>query len=138
MGKCAVSNKPRGLNARSGQTPRADTRPNSKKRRAANQKAAKAADVSLLRVVKKPKFLHGDDSGGERDVDTTVAQAFKESKTEMAAKKVKALNKKISQIDLLRQRQQKGEQLDSSQLEKVANLPELLEIMEALLTGERS
>jgi uncharacterized protein with WD repeat len=98
---------------------------------------AKEVDVSVLRVVKKPKSLR-EEGGGERVVDTAVAQALKESKSDMAAKKIKALNKKIGQIDLLREKLKKGETLDSGQLEKVASLPELLETLEGLMTGERS
>jgi uncharacterized protein with WD repeat len=133
----STKTKPRGLNSRSGQTPRPDTRPNSKKRRSAKAVLAKEVDVSVLRVVKKPKSLR-EEGGGERVVDTAVAQALKESKSDMAAKKIKALNKKIGQIDLLREKQKKGETLDSGQLEKVASLLELLETLEGLMTGERS
>ena len=133
----STKTKPRGLNSRSGQTPRPDTRPNSKKRRSAKASLAKEKDVSELRVVKKPNSLR-EKGTQEREVDTREALKVRESKSDMAAKKIKALNKKIGQIDQLREQQKKGVQLDAGQLEKISSLPELLETLESLMTGERT
>ena len=109
---------------------RLDNRPSAKARKETNKHAADALTAAELKVTKKRKRDEREVQRGEmKKVETA------ESRIE---KKVKALNKKLTQIEDLRRRQKAGEELDPQQLKKVESLGDTLEELDAFLSGSRS
>ena len=109
---------------------RLDNRPSAKARKETNKHAAHALTAAELKVTKKRKRDEREVQRGEmKKVETA------ESRIE---KKVKALNKKLTQIEDLRRRQKAGEELDPQQLKKVESLGDTLEELDAFLSGSRS
>ncbi len=109
---------------------RIDGRPMAENRKADRKKMAAAALASDFRVVKKRKSEQA-----EREVDTN--EELRESNSEKVAKKIKALNKKLKAIEVLRERQNSGEKLDDNQLAKVESLEETLTLIEDFISGRR-
>lgn len=73
----------------------------------------------------------------EREVGVNQPK-LKPTKAQMAEKKIKALNKKLSSIESLIERQAAGEELDEQQLAKIETLEDTLEELEAFMSGDRS
>ena len=111
---------------------RPDNRPNSKVRRRENQAEAKAMTADELRIVKKPKK-----DQGEREV-IAAAAPLKESTDDRVAKKIKALNKKLTAIEALKDKQKAGVELDEQQLAKVESLADTLQELEDFMEGRRT
>mmetsp|Transcript_2076 Transcript_2076/g.4423 ORF Transcript_2076/g.4423 Transcript_2076/m.4423 type:complete len:123 (+) Transcript_2076:149-517(+) len=109
---------------------RPDARPNPIKRRAERKKANAAKTAEDLRVVRKKKSEHAD-----REIDTS--EPLRAVGEAAISKKVRALNKKLTQIEELKKRQKNGEELDEAQLQKVDSLGETLELLDEFLAGKR-
>ena len=107
---------------------RGDTRPNAKARRVHRKREAEVQIASDIRVVKKQK---GDRV--ERTIDTSGG-ALKETEDQKAVKKIKALNKKLSAIEALIEKQKAGETLDEKQLAKIESLGETLECLDIFIS----
>ena len=84
-----------------------------------------------LKVTKKKKSDQAErqvQRGGMKSEQTP------ESRVE---KKVKALNKKLTQIEDLRNKQKAGEELDPQQIKKIESLGDTLAELGAFLSGQR-
>lgn len=88
--------------------------------------------VEALRVVKKPKREHS-----QEDNDAS-AQKLKPTLLSRVEKKIKALNKKISGIEILRDRLKNGETLDDAQLAKIATQATLVEELDDFISGRKT
>jgi uncharacterized protein with WD repeat len=128
MTKSNVTGKVRGL---SHVNKRDDVRPNPKVRKEQRKLVADAQTADDLRVTKKQKA-----DRVEREVDTT--EPLSETTDQRAAKKIKALNKKLTAIEVLREKQKRGETLDEKQLAKIDSLGETLELLDDFIAGRRT
>ena len=110
------------LNAR---TKRPDTRPNEKRRRKKNSKIEDGKTIQDLRVTRKQK---GERK--EREVGITVLRETAQLRTD---KYVRALRKKLQQIDGLITKQKAGQEIDPQQLAKIDTLDAVMAEMEATI-----
>lgn len=62
---------------------------------------------------------------------------MKPTKEMKAEKKIKALNKKLAQIDALIQKKDAGEELDEQQLDKIDTLEATMAELDEFLSGKR-
>ena len=111
-------------------TKRVDTRPNEKRRRVKNADAEEAKSIQDIRVTKKQK---GDKV--EREVPV---QPMRDTFEISEDKYIRALRKKLRDIDVLLEKQKNGETLDTQQLLKLETLDGVIEKMdEAIAKGKR-
>ena len=106
-------------------TQRPDTRPNESRRRRAQAKAADAQKIQEIRVTKTQKA-----DKKERELQK---MALRDTAQVSEEKYVRALKKKLKDIDLLLARQKKGETMDKQQLAKIETLDSVMEAMETAL-----
>jgi uncharacterized protein with WD repeat len=109
---------------------RVDVRPNPKARKELRRREAELQTASDLRVTKKQKGERG-----EREVNTS--EPLKKTDDQLAAKKIKALNKKLSGIEALIEKKKAGETLDEKQLAKIDSLGDTLELLDEFISGLR-
>lgn len=106
-------------------TKRVDTRPNEKRRRKKNQSVEDAKAIQDLRVTRKQKHERK-----ERDVGITALRETAQGSTD---KYIRALRKKLQQIDGLMTRQKAGQDLDAQQLAKIDTLDDVMAEMETAI-----
>ena len=106
-------------------TKRPDSRPNEKRRRKQHVKDAAAESIQDLRVTRKQKH--------ERKERTAVMSTLRDTAQVKEEKYVKALRKKLREIDALIARQKKGDVLDDQQLAKIESLDAVMQEMETVL-----
>lgn len=111
---------------------RVDSRPNSNVRKHKNREAADQQEAQDIRVTKKNKHERQ-----EREVDTSEKLKTNEDDIRVA-KKIKALNKKLTAIEALKDKQSKGETLDDKQLAKLESLSETLQMLDDFMSGKRT
>ena len=106
-------------------TQRPDTRPNESRRRRAQAKAADAQKIQEIRVTKTQK--------SEKKERELPKLALRDTKQVSEEKYLRALKKKLKDIDHLLARQKKGETMDKQQLAKIETLDSVMEAMETAL-----
>ena len=104
---------------------RVDTRPNEKRRRQKNADAEEAKSIQDMRVTKKQK--------GEKVEREVPVQPMKDTVEISEDKYIRALRKKLRDIDLLLQKQKNGDTLDAQQLLKLETLDSVMEKMDAAI-----
>ena len=104
---------------------RVDTRPNEKRRRQKNADAEEAKSIQDMRVTKKQK--------GEKVEREVSVQPMKDTVEISEDKYIRALRKKLRDIDLLLEKQKNGDTLDAQQLLKLETLDSVLEKMDAAI-----
>lgn len=104
---------------------RVDTRPNEKRRREKNAVAEEAKSIQDMRVTKKQK--------GEKVEREVPVQPMKDTVEISEDKYIRALRKKLRDIDLLLAKQKNGDLLDAQQLLKLETLDGVLEKMDAAI-----
>ena len=106
-------------------TQRPDTRPNESRRRRAQAKAAEKQNIQEIRVTKT--------QSSEKKERELPKLALRDTKQVSEEKYLRALKKKLKDIDLLLARQKKGETMDKQQLAKIETLDTVMEAMEKAL-----
>lgn len=101
---------------------RVDTRPNEKRRREKNAKAAEAESIQDLRVTKKQK-------GEKVEREVTVAP-MRDTPQISEDKYIRELRRKLRGIDALLVKQKNGDDLDAQQLLKIETLDSIMEKIE--------
>ncbi|KAF9565643.1 hypothetical protein EC968_004039 [Mortierella alpina] len=109
-------------------TPKTKTQLKNDKRKAKRKEEAAAADAGNATQGSAPKVSAPAPKNESKDADTTSADPA--SATPATAvdpeKKLRALNKKLRQVEQLKERQDKGEAMLPEQLEKITKMDELL------------
>jgi uncharacterized protein with WD repeat len=98
---------------------RVDTRPNEKRRREKNAKAAEAESIQDIRVTKKQK-------GEKVEREVTVAP-MRDTPQISEDKYIRELRRKLRGIDALLVKQKNGDDLDAQQLLKIETLDSIME-----------
>jgi uncharacterized protein with WD repeat len=96
-----------------------DTRPNEKRRREKNAKAAEAESIQDIRVTKKQK-------GEKVEREVTVAP-MRDTPQISEDKYIRELRRKLRGIDALLVKQKNGDDLDAQQLLKIETLDSIME-----------
>mmetsp|Transcript_2251 Transcript_2251/g.2498 ORF Transcript_2251/g.2498 Transcript_2251/m.2498 type:complete len:125 (+) Transcript_2251:2-376(+) len=109
-------------------TKRPDLRPNARQRKKDVKAKYNAPSTVPTYASKKLTTIKK-----ERKFDN---QGMKLNKGDDSVKKVKALSKKLKQLDELLERQNEGQRLDEQQLAKLETREELIEQLQAFATGE--
>ena len=104
---------------------RVDTRPNEKRRRAKNAGEEEEKSIQDIRVTKKQK--------GEKVEREVPVQPMRDTIEISEDKYIRALRKKLRDIDLLLEKQKGGAVLDAQQLQKLETLDGIMEKMDAAI-----
>lgn len=104
---------------------RVDTRPNEKRRRQKNSDAEEAKTIQDIRVTKKQK--------GEKVEREVTVQPLRDTIEISEDKYIRALRKKLRDIDILIAKQKEGGVLDAQQLLKIETLDGVLEKIDAAI-----
>ena len=104
---------------------RVDTRPNEKRRRQKNSDAEEAKTIQDIRVTKKQK--------GEKVEREVTVQPLRDTIEISEDKYIRALRKKLRDIDILIVKQKEGGVLDAQQLLKIETLDWVLEKIDAAI-----
>ena len=104
---------------------RVDTRPNEKRRRQKNSDAEEAKTIQDIRVTKKQK--------GEKVEREVTVQPLRDTIEISEDKYIRALRKKLRDIDILIVKQKEGGVLDAQQLLKIETLDGVLEKIDAAI-----
>jgi uncharacterized protein with WD repeat len=112
---------------------REDSRPSSEGRKEKHRKLAQIQEADDIRVTKKNKH-----DKSEREVDASETLKSSNDAKIGAEKKMKALTKKITAIEALKAKQDKGETLDEKQIAKIESLAETVQMLDDFMTGKRT
>ena len=104
---------------------RVDTRPNEKRRRQKNSDTEEAKTIQDIRVTKKQK--------GEKVEREVTVQPLRDTIEISEDKYVRALRKKLRDIDILIVKQKEGGVLDAQQLLKIETLDSVMEKIDAAI-----
>ncbi|KAF9285681.1 hypothetical protein BGZ68_003644 [Mortierella alpina] len=110
-------------------TPKTKTQLKNDKRKAKRKEEAAAADAGNVTPGSEAKVEAVALKNESKDLDAPSAAAPADSTSAAAVdpeKKLRALNKKLRQVEQLKERQDKGEAMLPEQLEKISKMDELL------------